>query len=178
MGELGTVTEPLVYRLYGSCKHPYSMVLTENDLLDFLVAVVAENPGLPVDLKNLFKDKSFLFLGFGLSNCYLRILLHILELKKSEISSFALENPLFRKHKKRSNRDSMKAYFSMTNWVIKGSGCSISGLMSLFKSYTSVGRSDTPKEARKIISFNRRMNLPKKAQLFLFHMSKRMKSIS
>jgi hypothetical protein len=95
--DLGTVEEPLIYHLYGSLKEAASLVITENDLLDFLKAVVANEPGLPVDLQNLFcdkcnkRDKNVLFLGFGLGNYHLRILLHALNLSKRNMS-FALEN--------------------------------------------------------------------------------------
>ena len=67
-------------------------MITENDLLDFLKAVVAGDPGLPVDLHNLFSEQNFLFLGFGLVDYHLRILFHVLNLSKSA-KSFALENP-------------------------------------------------------------------------------------
>jgi hypothetical protein len=95
LGELGTVQEPLIYRLYGSFDDPYSLVLTENDLLTFLVKVASEDPGLPKDLQNLFQEKSLLFLGFGFGNYYLRILLHILGLSQLGLSqlynSYALD---------------------------------------------------------------------------------------
>ncbi len=92
LGDLGTVEQPVVYRLYGSLDEPNSFVITENDLLDFLKAVVAGDPGLPVDLHNLFSEQNFLFLGFGLVDYHLRILFHVLNLSKSA-KSFALENP-------------------------------------------------------------------------------------
>jgi hypothetical protein len=91
LGYLGTVEEPLVYRLYGCFDAPDSLVITENDQLEFLRAVVSENPKLPADLTNMFRDKNFLFLGFGLGNYHLRVLLHVLNLNKST-KSFALEN--------------------------------------------------------------------------------------
>ncbi len=89
--DLGTIEKPLIYHLYGSFEDPASLVITENDLLDFLRAVVANDPGLPVDLQNLFRDRNVLFLGFGLGNYHLRILLHALNLSKRNLS-FALEN--------------------------------------------------------------------------------------
>jgi len=88
---LGTVEEPVVYHLHGSFEDPSSLVITENDLLDFLRAVVASDPGLPIDLQNLFHGKNVLFLGFGLGDYHLRILLHALNLSKRNMS-FVLEN--------------------------------------------------------------------------------------
>ncbi|MCP5105305.1 MAG: toll/interleukin-1 receptor domain-containing protein [bacterium] len=90
---MGTVEEPLLFNLYGTIQNSYSLVLTESDLLDFLVAVVSGDPPLP---KNIISElhagnKSFLFLGFGFKHWYLKILLHILQGDKKEAHSFALE---------------------------------------------------------------------------------------
>jgi hypothetical protein len=82
---------PLVYHLFGSVSDPASLALTQRDLLDLLQAIVSGNPGLPTDLRNLFREKSFLFLGCGLHQYYLRILLHVLGLNRSGQRSFALE---------------------------------------------------------------------------------------
>ena len=89
--DLGTAEEPVIYQLYGSFDDRSSLVMTEHDVLDFLRAVVAADPGLPVDLLNLFRDQNVLFLGFGLGDYHLRVLLHALNLSKSSMS-FALEN--------------------------------------------------------------------------------------
>ena len=91
LGYLGTVAEPLICQLYGSFEAPSSMVITEDDQLGFLKAVVAECPKLPADLTNLFADKNFLFIGFGLCSYHLRVLLHVLNLSKAT-KSFALES--------------------------------------------------------------------------------------
>jgi hypothetical protein len=69
------------------------LVLTENDLLDFLVAMVSKNPPLPNNVRSELqkKGKSFLFLGFGIKHWYLRILLHVLKFNQADSRSFALE---------------------------------------------------------------------------------------
>lgn len=91
--KMGTVEKPLVFHLYGSVGEPQSLVLSERDLFDFLVAVASRNPPLQgnvlSELQN--KEKSLLFLGFGFNHWYLRILMHILQLRSKESSSFALE---------------------------------------------------------------------------------------
>jgi len=91
--QLGSVESPLLYQLYGSPREPSSMVLTEGDLLDFLVAVVSKNPPLPSNIRSELKKKgrSFLFIGFGLRHWHLRILLHVLGFSGAESRSFALE---------------------------------------------------------------------------------------
>jgi len=90
--------ETLLYYLYGSVESPDSLVITENDLLRFLVAVIKKDPGLPDNITSEFQDrrKSFLFLGFGFKNWYLRILLYVLlggkEKQGKEAPSFVLED--------------------------------------------------------------------------------------
>ncbi|MGH8584008.1 MAG: toll/interleukin-1 receptor domain-containing protein [Gammaproteobacteria bacterium] len=103
---LGAPTEerPLLYRLYGDLLHgdppdSGSLVLTETDLLDFLVNIISRKPELPPELTRGFSDPktSFLFMGFGFQRWYLRILLHVLrkELPKSPPRSLALEGTQF-----------------------------------------------------------------------------------
>jgi hypothetical protein len=90
---MGTVDRPLIYHLYGAIQEPESLVLSENDLLDFLVAVVSKNPPLPNNIRSELqkRGRSFLFLGFGIRHWYLRILLHVLKFNQSDSRSFALE---------------------------------------------------------------------------------------
>ena len=89
----GTVQQPLVYHLYGCVKELKSLVLSEDDLLDFLVKVISNSPGLPNNIRSEFprKDTCFLFLGFGLKHWYLRILLHVRYGSRGGSRSFALE---------------------------------------------------------------------------------------
>lgn len=91
--EIGTVEKPLVFHLYGTIDEPGSLVLTENDILDFLVGLISKNPPMPENvLSELNHDyKSFLFLGFGFRDWYLRILLHVLNGKNKQSGSFAME---------------------------------------------------------------------------------------
>jgi hypothetical protein len=71
--------EPLVYHLFGSAPEPNSLVLSENDLLDFLIAVVSDRPPLPSSLRGTLKQgQHFLFIGFGITQWYLRVLLKVL----------------------------------------------------------------------------------------------------
>jgi len=90
---IGTRVEPMLFYLYGFIDDENSLVATENDLLDFLVSIMTKN-SLPDRLINELQapDKSLLFLGFGFKHWYLRILLHILEIKKKDNHSFAMED--------------------------------------------------------------------------------------
>lgn len=92
----GSPQAPTLYHLFGDAEEPQSLVLSENDLLDFLIGVVAEKPPLPNSFKRALQrtGQSFLFMGFGVSNWYLRILLKVivrsLELNRTG-STMALE---------------------------------------------------------------------------------------
>ena len=73
----GAPDHPLLYRLFGDPKEPGSMVLTENDLLDFLICMVVQRPQLPNGLLVALRQnaRTFLFLGFGIRHWHLRVLL-------------------------------------------------------------------------------------------------------
>ncbi len=92
MSDTGSVDEPMVFYLYGNIRDEDSLVITDNDLLDFLVSITTKNT-LPDQLLHKLNtpDNSFLFLGFGFKHWYLRILLHILGIKNKASRSFALE---------------------------------------------------------------------------------------
>ncbi|HTT24657.1 MAG TPA: toll/interleukin-1 receptor domain-containing protein, partial [Candidatus Sulfotelmatobacter sp.] len=91
----GSPTQPVVYHLFGEASDPPSLVLSENDLLDFLIAVVSERSSLPNSLLRALKRKgqSFLFLGFGVRHWDLRILSKLLlrALDQSHSTSIAAE---------------------------------------------------------------------------------------
>ncbi len=88
---------PIVYDLYGNRGEGDSLVLTENDLLDFLVNVIKGTPPLPPFITARFSDPntSFLFLGFGFRHWYVRILLHVLRTYGHRSRSLALEDACF-----------------------------------------------------------------------------------
>jgi hypothetical protein len=89
----GSVERPLVFGLLGSPERSRSLVLTEYDLLEFLVHVVSGNPPLPERILSAIRDpaKTFLFLGFGVRHWHTRILLRVLELHRTRNRSLALE---------------------------------------------------------------------------------------
>ena len=93
LNDAGTQKQPLVYHLFGTPAEPRSLVLTEQDLVDFLVAVVARTPPIPDVLLSELRnpDRMFLFLGFGVRNWYPRVLLHVLKMQSGNSRSFALE---------------------------------------------------------------------------------------
>lgn len=76
----GSPFSPVVFHLFGNAEEPSSLVLSENDILDFLIAVVSERPPLPNSLLRAIKrvGQNFLFVGFGIRQWDLRILLKVL----------------------------------------------------------------------------------------------------
>jgi hypothetical protein len=76
----GTPDSPVIYHLFGNTAQPLSMILSENDVIDFLIHVVSERPPLPNSLSSALKriGQSFLFLGFGIRRWDLRVLLKVL----------------------------------------------------------------------------------------------------
>ncbi len=76
----GAASTPLVYHLFGTFEDPQSLVISENDLLDFLIAVISERPPLPDSLRRALQRPgvSLLFVGFGIRHWYLRVLLKAL----------------------------------------------------------------------------------------------------
>lgn len=94
---LPTSSRPIIYSLFGRHDHPESMVLTDKNLLDYLVRLTRESPALPDPVRATLRAPStlFLFVGFGFSNWWLRLLLKVLCITGVENRelSLALEDP-------------------------------------------------------------------------------------
>jgi hypothetical protein len=88
---------PIVYALFGHLEQLDSLVLTETDLLEFLVNVVRNAPPFPSFLAGQLADPqtSFLFLGFGFQGWYTRVLLHALKTFGHRNRSLAVEAASF-----------------------------------------------------------------------------------
>jgi hypothetical protein len=92
-----TVSQPLVYYLFGHHEDMGSLVLTESDLIEYLVSIIRGTPPVPDKVRHILRDEraSFLFLGFGFQNWYLRVLLKVLDVYGHRDRSFAFEDPQF-----------------------------------------------------------------------------------
>lgn len=92
-----SVDHPLIYHLYGHREKPESLVITENDLIDFLTNVIRKSPSLPEQVTGLLSrpDSSCLFVDLGFKNWYLRVLMRSLGLMNHTEKSVALEPPEF-----------------------------------------------------------------------------------
>jgi TIR domain/SIR2-like domain len=71
-------SRPLVFHVFGNLDVPESIVLTEDDYLDFLTSV-GENPQLiPLAVRDALADSALLLLGFRLDEWDVRVLLRSL----------------------------------------------------------------------------------------------------
>ena len=73
-----TPEKPLVFHLHGIYEKPESLVLTEDDYLDFLVAISMDQNLLPPRIQEAFTDTSLLFLGYRIADWDFRVLFRIL----------------------------------------------------------------------------------------------------
>ena len=83
-----TVHAPLVYKLHGSLDDIDSMIMTEDNYIDFLISLIEGNPKIPDKIKNIFDSNSILFIGYGLKDWNIRVLLRYF--RKNDRRSFAV----------------------------------------------------------------------------------------
>ena len=69
-----TPANPLVYHLHGHYDIPQSMVLTEDDYLNFLVNLSSDQDFLPDVIRTALASTSLLFIGYSLSDWNFRVL--------------------------------------------------------------------------------------------------------
>lgn len=70
----GNVEKPLVFHLHGHMGRPASMVLTEDDYLDFLIKIGKDESLLPSRIEEAFATTSLLFVGYSLNDWNFRVL--------------------------------------------------------------------------------------------------------
>ncbi|MCB9306613.1 MAG: toll/interleukin-1 receptor domain-containing protein [Lewinellaceae bacterium] len=75
--------QPLVYNLWGTLSDPESLVLSQEDRVEFIKNVVKGNPAIPNQVMSCFDErKTYLFLGFNLENWDVRLLLDCFKLSR------------------------------------------------------------------------------------------------
>jgi hypothetical protein len=84
-----TVEAPLFYKLHGSLENLDSMIVTEDNYIDFLISLIEGNPKVPSFIKKTFRESSILFVGYGLKDWNIRVLLRFF--RKPDIPSFAVQ---------------------------------------------------------------------------------------
>lgn len=78
-GYVPSVTEPLIFHVFGNLEQPESLVLTEDDYFDFLTAVTRaeflKKLGIPGSVSSAFAASGWLMLGFQPDDWDFRVLL-------------------------------------------------------------------------------------------------------
>jgi hypothetical protein len=90
-----TPSQPLVYKLHGSIDAPHTMIVTEDDVIGFLACLLLRDPDLPSIVKQVFESHSLLFVGYGLKDWNIRVLMRAIRGKTlsspPEMSCFAIQ---------------------------------------------------------------------------------------
>jgi hypothetical protein len=86
-----TPANPAVYHLYGLENYPQTLVLSEDDFMNFLVSVVedtnTQNPIVPLKLRQALAESPLLLLGYQLRDWDFRVLFRfILKFRRDELS--------------------------------------------------------------------------------------------
>jgi SIR2-like domain len=75
-------TNPLVYHLYGLEDYPQTLVLSEDDFINFLISIAEDNktssPRIPLYLRKAVGESQLLLLGYQISDWDFRILFRLL----------------------------------------------------------------------------------------------------
>ncbi|TAF64474.1 MAG: hypothetical protein EAZ55_11605 [Cytophagales bacterium] len=78
--------KPLLYNFFGSIQEEDSLILTSDDLFEFLFSVLSGEQQLPRELRSTLKaGKIFLFLGFNFQQWYLKLILRLFELHRDTL---------------------------------------------------------------------------------------------
>jgi SIR2-like protein len=91
-----TVSEPLVYKLHGSIDQVETLIATEDDVIDFAACLLQDDPPLPSLISSLFQKSTLLFIGYGLKDWNVRMMMRALRktTRRSgppEIASYAIQ---------------------------------------------------------------------------------------
>jgi hypothetical protein len=78
----GTSQNPIVYKMHGTMKSAATMICTEDDAVQFLAGLFKKDPGLPATIQTLFEERSLLFIGYGLRDWNIRVLIRALRYRK------------------------------------------------------------------------------------------------
>jgi len=68
------ISRPIVYHLHGHHGTPESLVLTEDDYIDFLVRISADPKLLPAVIRKSLRGRMLLFIGYSLADWTFRVI--------------------------------------------------------------------------------------------------------
>ena len=122
-----SVTNPLVYHLYGLEDYPQTIVLSEDDYLNFLIKVMGDtdtlNPVVPLSVRLALSEAQLLLIGYRLSALDFRVLFrYILNFRKEGFSPRGMVIQLQRRDKELSNEKTLqylKSYFGKKTFDIE-----------------------------------------------------------
>lgn len=123
-----TEKTPLVYHLHGAIQFPLSLVLTEDDYVDFLINM--DEKLLPPRVQESFTGASILFLGYGLNDWNFKLLFRtmVTYMQKSMVQTHVSVQlvPLDRKVPKAKRTEALKyldAYYTKLNIKVYWGTC-------------------------------------------------------
>ncbi|MEM7797916.1 MAG: SIR2 family protein [Chloroflexota bacterium] len=124
-----TVENPLVYHIFGLEQYPTSMVLNEDDYLDFLSAISKDvdqqRPKIPIYLRKALTKNSLILLGYRLKDWDFRVLFRgLINATPSTLRLFNLAIQLDPRQQSQSVsaeqvRKYLEKYFSDSNFTVE-----------------------------------------------------------
>jgi len=109
-----TADNPVVFHLHGHYDVPESIVLTEDDYLDFLVAVSRDDGLLPHQIQKALAGASLLFVGYALADWNFRVLHRGLVMAREQsLRRFSVNVQL--QPDDEASRDYLEQYFGAMN---------------------------------------------------------------
>lgn len=110
-----TVTNPLVYHLFGLEDYPQTLVQSEDDYINFIMSMVEDtntlNPVVPLNLRRALGESNLILLGYRLQDWDFRILFRfILKFRRDEFSPRGMVIQLRQDEKKVENVEKSLEY--------------------------------------------------------------------
>jgi hypothetical protein len=114
-------TDPLIFHLHGHVQTPESLLVTEDDYIDFMVSLANRGPKdvpvLPHWVRRALARTSLLFIGYGLEDWNFRVLMrHLMKQQKVQQSdqafSLSIQLPPEDEFAAPSQREQAKAFLS------------------------------------------------------------------
>jgi SIR2-like domain len=110
-----TVDAPLVYHLHGHHQVPESLVLTEDDYIDFLIRMSRQEDLLPPYVREAFTRATILFVGYRIADPNFRVLFRSIVVYMQHAlkrSHFSVQSPPRMDSLSEESRQRAKAYLS------------------------------------------------------------------
>jgi SIR2-like protein len=123
-----SVTNPMVFHLFGIEDYPQTLVLSEDDYINFLISMVEDtntlNPVVPLVLRRALSESRLLLLGYRLQDWDFRVLFRfLLKFRKEDFSPRGMAIQLKPNQKSNENLeksiDYLKQYFDRKKFDIE-----------------------------------------------------------